>query len=131
MSLGDNKFHDAMVELFVFEHGIYNMVDKTGCTIGQLILKDDQGVTEVDLVWVPKHMRGQSIGEQMLGHLVNCADRTGLDLMLSVMPSDPVYIESLVSWYEKQGFAITEELCSGDDLVMYRHAAPQLELEPG
>lgn len=126
----DEQFHEMMQDVFAWEDGFYKLVDESGRVIGQLLLKDDSGVVELDLIHVPKHMRGQSIGINMLRHLTHCADHCQLDLMLCVMPSDPSYIDGLIDWYGAQGFEISEELCSGDDLVMYRPYSEVPELSP-
>jgi len=78
----------------------------------------------LDLVLVPSPRRGEGIGSELVGRLLQLADSSGKPVLVTARPigrSDPETLRRLVTYYERHGFVVRQ--WSGTSALMRREPA--------
>lgn len=94
----------------------HEIVEQNGAAIGRMLVEcQAQAMLLVDIALLPEH-RGQGIGGELVGQLIEQCDREKVPLRLQVLQANPA-----LRLYERLGFVKT-----GEDQIYF-----QMEKPPG
>jgi hypothetical protein len=82
-----------------------NFEEPAGTPLGWIAVCTRLGA--VELMWIEaKGGREKTRGDRMLRELCKLADKKGVDLTLQAAPWNEEKLDSLIGWYERNGFVL-------------------------